>query len=94
VIGGALNGEGVLVVQAQAVGIESVLSKIISLVEDAQTQKAPIQKLVDQVCAIFVPSVIVIAIITGIANWIYLDSASIAILRAVSVLVIACPCAL
>ena len=94
VIGGALNGEGVLVVQAQAVGIESVLSKIISLVEDAQTQKAPIQKLVDQVSAIFVPSVIVIAIITGIANWIYLDSASIAILRAVSVLVIACPCAL
>lgn len=94
VIGGALNGEGVLVIEAQAVGVESVLSKIISLVEDAQTQKAPIQKLVDQVSAIFVPSVIIIAIITGIANWIYLDSASIAILRAVSVLVIACPCAL
>ena len=94
VIGGALNGEGILVIEAQAVGVESVLSKIISLVEDAQTQKAPIQKLVDQVSAIFVPSVIIIAIITGIANWLYLDSASIAILRAVSVLVIACPCAL
>ena len=94
VIGGALNGEGVLVIEAQAVGVESVLSKIISLVEDAQTQKAPIQKLVDQVSAIFVPSVIIIAIITGIANWLYLDSAAIAILRAVSVLVIACPCAL
>jgi Cu+-exporting ATPase len=94
VIGGALNGEGVLVIEAQAVGVESVLSKIISLVEDAQTQKAPIQKLVDQVSAIFVPSVIIIAIITGVANWLYLDSASIAILRAVSVLVIACPCAL
>ncbi len=94
VIGGSLNGEGVLVIEAQAVGVESVLSKIISLVEDAQTQKAPIQKLVDQVSAIFVPSVIVIAIITGLANWLYLDSASIAILRAVSVLVIACPCAL
>lgn len=94
VIGGSLNGEGVLVIEAQAVGVESVLSKIISLVEDAQTQKAPIQKLVDQVSAIFVPSVIVIAIITGLANWFYLDSASIAILRAVSVLVIACPCAL
>ena len=93
-IGGSLNGEGVLVVEAQAVGVESVLSKIISLVEDAQTQKAPIQKLVDQVSAIFVPSVILIALITGIANWYYLDSASIAILRAVSVLVIACPCAL
>ena len=94
VIGGALNGEGILVIEAQAVGIESVLSKIISLVEDAQTQKAPIQKLVDQVSAIFVPSVIVIALITGLANWFYLDSVSDAILRAVSVLVIACPCAL
>ena len=94
VIGGALNGEGVLVIEAQAVGVESVLSKIINLVEEAQTQKAPIQKLVDQVSAIFVPTVIVIALITGIANWLYLDSASIAILRAVSVLVIACPCAL
>ena len=93
-IGGALNGEGVLIIEAQAVGVESVLSKIINLVEEAQTQKAPIQKLVDQVSAIFVPTVIVIAIITGIANWLYLDSASIAILRAVSVLVIACPCAL
>ena len=94
VIGGSLNGEGVLVIEAQAVGIESVLSQIISLVEDAQTQKAPIQKLVDQVSAVFVPSVVVIAIITGLANWFYLDSVSIAILRAVSVMVIACPCAL
>ena len=94
VIGGALNGEGVLVVRAQAVGVESVLSQIIRLVEDAQTQKAPIQKLVDQVSAIFVPTVIVLAFMTGIGNWLYFDSTSIAILRAVSVLVIACPCAL
>jgi len=94
VIGGSLNGEGLLVIESQAVGIESVLSKIISMVEDAQTQKAPIQKLVDQVSAIFVPSVIAIALITGLANWFYLDSAATAILRAVSVLVIACPCAL
>ena len=94
VIGGALNGEGVLVINAQAVGIESILSQIINLVEEAQTQKAPIQKLVDRVSAIFVPTVIMLAGLTGIANWLYLDSASIAILRAVSVLVIACPCAL
>jgi Cu+-exporting ATPase len=94
VIGGALNGEGVLVLMAQAVGIESVLSQIINLVEEAQTQKAPIQKLVDQVSAIFVPAVIILALITGIGNWFYLDSISDAILRAVSVLVIACPCAL
>lgn len=94
VIGGSLNGEGVLIIDAQAVGVESVLSQIISLVEDAQTQKAPIQKLVDRVSAIFVPTVIVIAILTFALNWLYLDSAAIAILRAVSVLVIACPCAL
>ena len=94
VIGGALNGEGALVVMAQAVGVESVLSQIINLVEEAQTQKAPIQKLVDQVSAIFVPTVIVLALLTGLGNWLYLDSISIAILRAVSVLVIACPCAL
>ena len=94
VIGGTLNGEGVLVVKAEAVGIESVLSQIINLVEEAQTQKAPIQKLVDRVSAIFVPTVIILALITGIGNWLYLDSVSIAILRAVSVLVIACPCAL
>lgn len=94
VIGGALNGEGVLIVVAQAVGVESVLSKIINLVEEAQTQKAPIQKLVDQVSAIFVPTVIVLALMTGLGNWLYWDSISIAILRAVSVLVIACPCAL
>jgi Cu+-exporting ATPase len=94
VIGGSLNGEGMLVVIAQAVGIESVLSQIINLVEEAQTQKAPIQKLVDQVSAIFVPTVIVLALITGVGNWLYFDSISTAILRAVSVLVIACPCAL
>ena len=94
VIGGALNGEGALVVMAQAVGVESVLSQIIHLVEEAQTQKAPIQKLVDQVSAIFVPTVIVLALLTGLGNWLYLDSISTAILRAVSVLVIACPCAL
>ncbi len=94
VIGGSMNGEGSLIIQAQAIGIESVLSKIITLVEEAQTQKAPIQKLVDRISAIFVPTVIAIAVITGLINWFYLDSVSIAILRAVSVMVIACPCAL
>ena len=94
VIGGAMNGEGALIIQVQAIGIESVLAKIISLVEEAQTKKAPIQKLVDQVSAVFVPSVIVIAILTGLANWLYFDAVPLAILRAVSVLVIACPCAL
>lgn len=94
VIGGSINGEGVLIVQAQAVGVNSVLSKIIILVEEAQTQKAPIQKLVDRISSYFVPVIVGIAVLTGLGNWYFLDSASIAILRAVSVLVIACPCAL
>jgi len=94
VIGGSMNGDGALIVQAQAIGTESVLSKIIFLVEDAQTQKAPIQKLVDQISAYFVPAILLIALLTGLINWLVLESASIAILRAVSVLVIACPCAL
>jgi Cu+-exporting ATPase len=89
-----MNGEGALIIQAQAIGIESVLSKIISLVEETQSKKAPIKKLVDQVSSIFVPSVIAIALLTGLANWFYLYSVPIAILRAISVLVIACPCAL
>ena len=94
VIGGSMNGDGVLLIEAQAVGIDSVLSKIILLVEEAQTQKAPIQKLVDQISAYFVPAILIIAVITGIANWLFLDSIATAILRSVSVLVIACPCAL
>ncbi len=94
VIGGSMNGDGVLLIEAQAVGTDSVLSKIILLVEEAQTQKAPIQKLVDQISAYFVPAILVIAVITGIANWFFLDSIATAILRSVSVLVIACPCAL
>ena len=94
VIGGSLNGESLLIIEAMAVGTESVLAKIITLVEDAQTQKPPIQKLVDQVSAIFVPSVILIAIISAIFNWMAFDSISLAILRSVSIMVIACPCAL
>ena len=94
VIGGSLNGEGLLVLEASAVGVESTLAKIITLVENAQTQKAPIQKLVDQVSAVFVPTVIGIAILTGFINAWILGDLSEAILRAVSVMVIACPCAL
>ncbi len=94
VIGGSMNGDGLLMIQAQAIGEESTLAKMIQLVEDAQTQKAPIQKLVDQISAIFVPTVFVIAILTALLNWYLLDSVSEAILRAVAVMVIACPCAL
>jgi Cu+-exporting ATPase len=92
--GGSINGEGRVVLRATAVGGESVLSQIIRLVEDAQAGKAPIQRLVDQVSAVFVPVVIAIAFVT-LGGWL-LASAGIetALIRAVAVLVIACPCAL
>jgi P-type Cu+ transporter len=66
VIGGSLNGDGQLVFRVGATSTDSMLANIIDLVETAQTQKAPIQRLVDQVSAIFVPAVIGIAIATGL----------------------------
>jgi Cu+-exporting ATPase len=94
VIGGSVNGDGFLIVKAQAIGIESTLSKMIELVENAQMQKAPIQKLVDQISAVFVPLVVLISIVTFVGNFYFIDSLNEAIMRSVSVLVIACPCAL
>ena len=94
VTGGAINGEGRLLVRTQALGAESVLARIIRLVEDAQAAKAPIQKLVDKVSQVFVPSVLVLALITLMGWWLYGASLETAIINAVAVLVIACPCAL
>ena len=94
VIGGSLNGDGLLVFRVGATSTDSMLANIIDLVETAQTYKAPIQRLVDQVSAIFVPAVIVIAVATGLVTGFLLGDVSEAILRAVSVMVIACPCAL
>ena len=94
VIGGSLNGDGLLVFRVGATSTDSMLANIIDLVETAQTQKAPIQRLVDQVSAIFVPAVIGIAIATGLITGLLIGDVSEAILRAVSVMVIACPCAL
>ncbi len=92
--GGSINGEGRIVLTVRAVGSETVLSKIIRLVEDAQAAKAPIQRLVDQVANVFVPVVLVIALIT-LAGWMLAGaSGEVALIRAVAVLVIACPCAL
>ena len=92
--GGSVNGEGRLVMLVRAVGSETALARIIRLVEDAQAAKAPIQRLVDQVAAVFVPVVLVIALATLLA-WLALGlPAETALLRAVAVLVIACPCAL
>ena len=92
--GGSINGEGRIVMQVTAVGAETVLARIIRLVEDAQAAKAPIQRLVDQVSAVFVPAVLVVALIT-LAGWWWAGAGlEAALIHAVAVLVIACPCAL
>jgi Cu+-exporting ATPase len=92
--GGSINGEGRVVLQVGAVGSETVLSRIIRLVEDAQAAKAPIQRLVDQVSAVFVPVVLVLAIVTLLGWWLTGHAFETAVIHAVAVLVIACPCAL
>ena len=94
VIGGTLNTDGLLVVQVTALGADSVLARIVAAVEAAQSSKAPVQLLVDRISAVFVPVVTGIAIATFLF-WLVKDgSLSLATLNAVSVLVIACPCAL
>jgi len=92
--GGSINGDGRVLVRLTAVGTQTVLSHIIRLVEDAQAAKAPIQRLVDQVSAVFVPVVLVVALAT-LAGWMFAgEPLEVALIRAVAVLVIACPCAL
>lgn len=94
VTGGSINGDGRVLVQVTAVGAKTMLSNIIRLVEDAQAAKAPIQRLVDQVSAVFVPVVLLVALITLLGWWFTGHSFELALIRAVAVLVIACPCAL
>jgi Cu+-exporting ATPase len=94
VTGGAVNGEGRLRVRTIAIGSESALARIIRLVEDAQARKAPIQRIVDRVSAVFVPVVLLIAAVTLMAWGLTSGDWSQAVLHAVAVLVIACPCAL
>ena len=92
--GGSVNGAGRLVVEVRAVGAESVLARIIRLVEDAQAAKAPIQRLVDKVAAVFVPVVLLIGLVTLAGWWLAGAGIETALIHAVAVLVIACPCAL
>ncbi|KVG32630.1 copper-transporting ATPase [Burkholderia ubonensis] len=94
VTAGSINGEGALVVETTAIGAETTLARIIRLVESAQAEKAPIQRLVDRVSAVFVPAILGIAALTLIGWLIAGAGAETAILNAVAVLVIACPCAL
>jgi Cu+-exporting ATPase len=92
--GGSINGEGRVLMAVSAVGQETVLAQIIRLVEDAQAAKAPIQRLVDQVSAVFVPVVLLIGLATLLAWWWSGAGLEFALIHAVAVLVIACPCAL
>ena len=94
VIAGGLTLDGQLLVEALAVGAETRLAGIVRLIETAQASRAPVQRLVDQVSAIFVPVVLVLALATLIGWWTATGHVALALLDAVSVLVIACPCAL
>ncbi len=96
VVGGTLNGSGALVVRAESLGADSMLSRIVAMVAEAQRSRAPIQALVDRVSQVFVPAVIGVAVLAGIV-WAVVGPAPRlphALVAAVSVLIIACPCAL
>jgi Cu+-exporting ATPase len=94
VVGGSVNGAGGLRLRAARIGADSTLGRIIRLVENAQTGKAPVQRLVDRITAVFVPVVVAVAVAT-FTGWLALGGPfETALVAAVSVLVIACPCAL
>ena len=96
VIGGTLNGRGTLVIRAQKVGAETMLARIVQMVADAQRSRAPIQRLADRVSSWFVPAVIAVAVVAFVVWAAFGPSPSLAygLAAAVSVLIIACPCAL
>lgn len=94
VIGGSINGDGLIQIEVKALGSETMLSRIIRMVEDAQAVKAPIQRLVDKVSALFVPTVLLIAIATIVVTALLTGNWEEGIINGVAVLVIACPCAL
>ena len=94
VTGGTINGEGLIHIRTTAVGSDATLARIIEMVRGAQGSKAPVQRLVDRIAAVFVPAVIAIAVAT-FAGWMLTGAGMVtSIVAAVSVLVIACPCAL
>ncbi len=96
VIGGTLNGTGGFVMQAEAVGAASVLSRIVEMVAQAQRSRAPIQRIADRVAGLFVPAVVAVAVMAFVAWALWGPSPALAygLVAAVSVLIIACPCAL
>ena len=94
VVGGTINGEGLLKFKAAAIGKDTVLAQIIRLVQEAQGSKAPIQALADKVAAVFVPAIIALAAVVFFIWWGVAGEFVPAMIRLVAVLVIACPCAL
>src|SRR3546814_19540139 len=94
VTGGSINVDGLLAIETTAVGAETTLARIVRMVEGAQASKAPIQRTVDRVSAVFVPIVLIVALATLGAWWGFTGDVVAAIIAAVSVLGIACPCAL
>lgn len=95
VIGSTINGDGAIEFRATKVGDETVLARIVEMVKKAQTSHAPIQNLTDRISGIFVPAVLIIAIITFVMWYVFLGAPAVnAMLFAVAVIVIACPCAL
>lgn len=96
VVGATINGTGSLVVKAEKIGKDTLLSQIVQMVSEAQRSRAPIQKLVDQVSAYFVPAVVIIAVLTFIVWGVWGPDPRLAhaVINAIAVLIIACPCAL
>ena len=92
--GGTMNQQGVLTMRAERVGADTVLARIVRLVQEAQGSKAPIAGMADRVSLYFVPAVIALAVLAGIFWWFYGDSGAFALRIFVSVMVIACPCAM
>ena len=93
-IGGSLVIDGTVKAQVTAVGDETVLSGIINMVKEAQGEKPPVQKMADKISAVFIPIVLGIALLTLIVNWFVLKDFTPSLMRAIAVLVIACPCAM
>ncbi|MBA2592528.1 MAG: heavy metal translocating P-type ATPase [Gammaproteobacteria bacterium] len=95
-IGGTVNGTGSLVMRAERVGGETVLARIVQMVAEAQRSRAPVQRLVDRVSGYFVPAVLLVSVSTFLVWWLWGPEPRLAhaVVNAVSVLIIACPCAL
>lgn len=93
-IGGSVITDGTVKTQVTAVGDDTVLSGILNMVKQAQGEKPPVQQLADKISAIFIPVVLVIALLTLIISWVVLKEFTPALMRSIAVLVIACPCAM